>query len=153
MTTNFDLLLFPLLAVMSLFIILCFILCMVCLSKCGRLKKAVKSDELEEKVYELEDVLSKLSKSTSSPQITSISDKSSFKRIGIVKFDAFDGITGSYSFSVALLNDNLDGIILTSLFGRETCNTYLREISKGKSDTQLLKEEISALEKAIKNEV
>ncbi len=154
---NLDLLLFPLLAVMSLLIILCFILCMVCFSKCSKLKKLSKSGELDERMNELEDIISSLSKSSpaaaASPEIAKFSDKSSIKRIGIEKFDAFDGITGAYSFSVALLNDRLDGIILTSLYGHETCNTYLREISGGKSETTLLKEEQIALDKAKKREV
>ena len=122
-----------------------------------QLKKLSKSGELDERMNELEDIISSLSKSSpaaaASPEIAKFGDKSSIKRIGIEKFDAFDGITGAYSFSVALLNDRLDGIILTSLYGHETCNTYLREILGGKSEITLLKEEQSALDKAKKSEV
>ena len=72
----------------------------------------------------------------------------SIKKIGIVNFDAFDDVTGSMSFALALLNNNNDGIILTSLYGHNSCNTYIREVTEGETPVKLLSEEKEALEKA-----
>lgn len=153
---NLDLLLFPLLAVMSLLIIICFILCMVCFSKYGKLKGTSKTKELDERVDTLESIIISLHDSKNfSTDITAqqIVDNNALSKIGIVKFDAFDGMTGKYSFSAAFLNNFSNGIILTSLYGHETCNTYLRIITDGVSDTKLLSEEQEALDKALKSEV
>ncbi len=72
----------------------------------------------------------------------------SIKKIGIVNFDAFDDVTGGMSFSLALLNNNNDGIILTSIYGHNSCNTYIREVTEGETPVKLLSEEKEALEKA-----
>lgn len=72
----------------------------------------------------------------------------SIKNIGIVNFDAFDDVRGNLSFALALLNNANDGIILTSLFGHNSCNTYVREIKNGESSVKLLAEEKEALSKA-----
>ncbi len=72
----------------------------------------------------------------------------SIRNIGIVNFDAFDDVRGNLSFSLALLNNAGDGIILTSLFGHNSCNTYVREIKNGESSVKLLAEEKEALSKA-----
>ncbi len=72
----------------------------------------------------------------------------SIKKIGIVNFDAFDDVRGNLSFALALLNNVNDGIILTSLFGHNSCNTYVREIKNGESSVKLLSEEAEALSKA-----
>ncbi len=72
----------------------------------------------------------------------------SIRNIGIVNFDAFDDVRGNLSFALALLNNAGDGIILTSLFGHNSCNTYVREIKNGESSVKLLAEEKEALSKA-----
>lgn len=72
----------------------------------------------------------------------------SIKKIGIVNFDAFDDVKGNLSFSLAMLNNSNDGIILTSLFGHNSCNTYVREIKNGETSIKLLEEEKEALSKA-----
>lgn len=72
----------------------------------------------------------------------------SIKKVGIVNFDAFDDVKGNMSFALALLNSNNDGVIITSLYGHNSCNTYLREITEGETPIKLLDEEKEALEKA-----
>lgn len=72
----------------------------------------------------------------------------SVKKIGITNFDAFDDVKGNMSFAIALLNSNNDGFILTSLYGHNSCNTYIREIVSGETSVKLLDEEKTALEKA-----
>ena len=72
-----------------------------------------------------------------------------FCKSAVVKFNAYDDITGEYSFSVALLDTQNNGIILSSLFGHNSCNTYIREVDNGACATFLLEEEKQALEKAL----
>lgn len=72
----------------------------------------------------------------------------SIKKIGIVNFDAFDDVRGNLSFALAMLDNNNDGVMLTSLFGHNSCNTYVREIRNGETSVKLLTEEKEALSKA-----
>lgn len=72
----------------------------------------------------------------------------SIKKIGIVNFDAFEDVTGNMSFALALLNNHDDGVIITSIYGHNSCNTYLREVTEGETPVKLLSEEKEALEKA-----
>lgn len=72
----------------------------------------------------------------------------SLKKLGVVNFDAFDDVKGNLSFALAILNNNNDGIILTSLYGHNSCNTYVREVVGGESPTKLLAEEKLALSNA-----
>lgn len=76
-------------------------------------------------------------------------NKNTLQRIGIVNFDAFDDISGKMSFSAAILNMHNDGIVLTSIYGHETSNVYIRKIKNGQTETHLLDEEKAALEKAV----
>ncbi|MBP3361747.1 MAG: DUF4446 family protein [Clostridia bacterium] len=147
-------LIFPILLIMALLLILCFILCMVSLSKCNRLKRQLSDGEFEEKIEEAERKISRLAKEASQSgalPAADLSDPGAIRRIGIERFDAFPGVTGAFSFSAALLDDNYNGIILTTLYGHESSNTYIREIKEGDSDVKLLEEEIKALEKAKNN--
>lgn len=72
----------------------------------------------------------------------------SIQKIGVVHFDAFDDVHGNLSFALAMLNNNDDGIILTSLYGHNSCNTYVREVKSGETSIKLLNEESQALDKA-----
>ena len=72
----------------------------------------------------------------------------SVKKLAVVNFDAFDDVKGNLSFALAMLDSNNDGIILTSLFGHNACNTYVREIRSGETSIKLLVEEKEALDKA-----
>ena len=102
-----------------------------------------KVEDLSNTINELSDavLLSRLGECEQNSNI-------SIKKIGIVNFDAFDDVTGSMSFALALLNNNNDGIILTSLYGHNSCNTYIREVTEGETPVKLLSEEKEALEKA-----
>lgn len=72
-----------------------------------------------------------------------------FQKSAIVKYDAFKEMGGKLSFSLCLLDDNNDGIILTSMHSsREGCYTYVKEIIKGESFVILSEEEKEALTEA-----
>lgn len=68
--------------------------------------------------------------------------------MGLVRYNAFRETGSDLSFSLALLDRNLDGVVLTSLFGREESRCYGKTIERGKSSYFLSEEEIQALEAA-----
>jgi len=65
--------------------------------------------------------------------------------VGVVRFNPFPGVGGNQSFSLAILDGNKDGAIITSYYSREGSSVYAKEIKKGKSDHSLLKEELKAI--------
>lgn len=78
--------------------------------------------------------------------------RTSLSKIGVVNFNAYDDVTGQMSFALTILDANNDGVILTSLYGHNSCNTYVRKVIDGKTDVKLLDEERQSLDKAIISE-
>lgn len=74
------------------------------------------------------------------------------RKIGVVNFDAYDDVTGGMSFALTILNGHDTGIILTSLYGHNSCNTYIREINEGEPNVKLLSEERESLLKAMNSD-
>jgi hypothetical protein len=68
------------------------------------------------------------------------------QKIGLVRFNPFEEIGGDHSFSLALLDGEDTGVILTGLHTRQRTRLYVKYIDKGKSEYDLSKEE----EKSIK---
>ncbi|WP_281054596.1 DUF4446 family protein [Thermodesulfobium narugense] len=75
--------------------------------------------------------------------------KHAFQGSGIVRYDAFDNISGMYSFSYVLLDANKNGVIITSLMSRDFARVYAKEVSNGNVNLELSPEEKKALEIAI----
>lgn len=70
------------------------------------------------------------------------------QKIGLVRFNPFAETGGNQSFSLALLDGEESGLVLTSLHSREITRTYAKPVKKGKADNF----ELSAEEKqAVKN--
>ena len=73
---------------------------------------------------------------------------SCYNKFGLVKYDAFDNMAGELSYSLALLNSDNSGFVLSSMHSKEGCFSYAKEIIKGESYIALSKEEIEAINKA-----
>lgn len=72
-----------------------------------------------------------------------------FRKIGMIKYDAFNQMGGKLSFALALLNDENNGIILNSVHSPEGNYTYIKEVREGKSELELAEEEKQALDRAL----
>ncbi len=73
------------------------------------------------------------------------------QKTSLVRFNPFDETGGDHSFSLALLNGKNTGILITGLHTRERTRLYVKPVKSGKSSYELSKEELSAIDKAIKN--
>lgn len=67
------------------------------------------------------------------------------RHVAVVRYDAFPDMGGRLSFSVALLDDAGDGLVLTSINGRSETRTYAKGVKGAKSDHQLSPEELQAI--------
>lgn len=72
-----------------------------------------------------------------------------FQGIGMVRFNAFEGVGSDLSFSFALLNGHRDGVVLSSLFGRDESRIYAKPIKDAQSTYQLTAEEREAVRQAL----
>ncbi len=70
------------------------------------------------------------------------------KHVSVIRYDAFGDMGGRFSFSAALLDDNGDGLVITSIHGRTETRSYLKGLSHGTSDVDLSPEEVQAVRAA-----
>ncbi|MGH3448039.1 MAG: DUF4446 family protein, partial [Nocardioidaceae bacterium] len=69
----------------------------------------------------------------------------SLRHLAVVRYDAFGDMGGHLSWSVALLDDGGDGVVLTSIHGRSDSRTYAKNISSWSANQQLSPEEEEAI--------
>lgn len=69
-------------------------------------------------------------------------------RVGMVRYKAFEDMGGDLSFSLAALDENGTGFLLTCIHGREESRTYAKFVRQGESDHFLSPEEIEAINAA-----
>lgn len=84
-------------------------------------------------------------------EAASIEARTHFKRLGIVRYNAFDGVAGQQSYSLCLLDENRTGILISNLVGTNFSRGYTVEIKAGEPARPLGDEESQALVAAIKN--
>ncbi|GAA3819042.1 DUF4446 family protein [Nocardioides panacisoli] len=70
------------------------------------------------------------------------------RHLAVVRYDAFDEMGGGLSWSLALLDDGGDGVVLTSIRGRNEARTYAKSIAGWRSEQDLSPEEVEAVDHA-----
>ena len=125
-----------------------------------RLKKRFNLFFQKGKVKNLEEVLTELIKKINNQQmdleeikkeILNLNkySRKSFQKIGLVRFNPFREVGGDQSFSIAILDFNNNGVVMTSHYGQNTNRVYSKLITRGKSQYSLSEEEKRAIEQAI----
>ena len=66
-------------------------------------------------------------------------------RVGFIRYNSFDDVGSDLSFTLALLNDDGDGVILTNIYSREETRTYGKAVKKFVPQQGASKEEQSAI--------
>lgn len=79
--------------------------------------------------------------------------KECVQKVAIMRYKAFENVGSDLSFSIAILDGNNDGVLLTGIYGREDSTTYAKPVDKGISRYDLSEEEITVLNEAIKKEI
>ena len=72
-----------------------------------------------------------------------------FQKMGLVKYDAYQQMGGLLSFSLALLDEDNNGLIINSVHSTEGCYTYTKEVTYGECKLELSNEEKVALDQAM----
>ncbi|MDU5148923.1 DUF4446 family protein [uncultured Anaerococcus sp.] len=107
---------------------------------------------LEEVLVSINDQLEKSNKEirTIDQRAIDAKDKTmgAVSNMAVVNYDAFDGQTSELSFSLCLLDNFHNGIILTNLYSNDGSTIYVKEIINGSSEKDLSQNELEALNKA-----
>ena len=147
----------------SAVLILLIILYLVCIVKMKKLRKAyncfMKGTDMEsmeevlmkqfDRIEVLEEADREKRKEINSLKILM---QKSYQKAGLVKYDAFREMSGKLSYALALLDQNDNGVIVTSMYSRDGCFSYAKEVIMGESKINLSEEEQEALEKAVNGE-
>ena len=73
------------------------------------------------------------------------------QKIGLVRFNPFSETGGDQSFTLAVLDGQKSGVVISSLHGRESTRLYAKAVKSGKVEGyKLSREENEAIEKASK---
>ena len=71
------------------------------------------------------------------------------QKIGIVRYNAFKDTGSDLSFSLAILDDYNNGVVLNGIYARDSSNIYAKPIENGASKYVLSNEEKEAINRAI----
>lgn len=76
-------------------------------------------------------------------------NSSTLRHVAMVRFNAFDSLDHGLSYALAVLSDNGDGFVISSVFAREVSRTYVKQIVDGNPSQPLSPEEENAVAKAM----
>lgn len=111
------------------------------------------AESLEETIWKQFDRIEKLEESDEEKggQIERIFEnlQTVYQKTGLVKYDAFREMSGKLSYALALLDKNNNGVMINSMYSREGCYSYVKEIIRGESYINLSEEEEEALKIAV----
>lgn len=74
----------------------------------------------------------------------------SVQKVGFLRFNPFSDTGGNNSFVLVLLDRDNNGVIISSLYLRESARLYAKEIKKGNARSPLSAEEKQVLEIAVR---
>lgn len=72
------------------------------------------------------------------------------QKVGVIRFNAFENVGSDLSFSIAILDCNDNGLVISGIYARDSSSTYAKPVAGGKSKYALSAEEIQAIEMARK---
>ena len=111
-----------------------------------------KAKDLEDTIVSLEndiDILKK-SKENTEKELADIEKKlrKSIRGLETIRFNPFPDQGSNQSFAIGMLNEENDGLVISSLYSRERMSVFAKPIKNGKSEYELTSEEKEVLKKA-----
>ena len=90
---------------------------------------------------ELDELNQKVNALKKEHEATDIIAKNSLNKLGILRFNPFNDTGGDQSFSLGFLNHHDNGVVITSIHGRDGDRIYSKPIIEGSSTYSLADEE------------
>jgi hypothetical protein len=73
----------------------------------------------------------------------------SISHSAVIRYDAYNEMSGRQSSSIALLDDTGTGVVMSSILHREQARLYVKGVKEGKSEFELSPEETEAIQTAL----
>jgi len=73
----------------------------------------------------------------------------SVRNISIVRYDAYEDAGGNQSASLAVLDSQRTGVVVSAIQGRDYARIYMKELDRGRASVALSPEEEEAVERAM----
>jgi hypothetical protein len=73
----------------------------------------------------------------------------SVRNISIVRYDAWEDAGGNQSASLAVLDSQRTGVVVSAIQGRDYARIYMKELDRGRPSVALSPEEAEAVERAM----
>lgn len=106
-------------------------------------------EDLENYMYRVERVEKQNAEITDFIQKLDNDFEKSIQKVGIVRYNAYKDTGSDLSFTLAMLDENNNGVVLNGIYSRETSNIYAKPVENGKSTYILSEEEQEAIRRAI----
>jgi hypothetical protein len=105
--------------------------------------------EVVEKLKELEAENKKIKE-----EIANIKEREQLylKKPGVVRFNPFPGEGGNQSFSIALVDQEKNGVVITNFYTKDGNRIYGKPVKQGSSEYALSKEEKQAIKGVVVDE-
>ena len=152
MNTRLEIIFFVLIGI-SIFLILLGAVWMISTER--RLKKIFlgkKAKDLEDTIAILETEIGKLNKTKDdvAKEISVINTKlkKSIRGLETVRFNPFPDQGSNQSFAIGMLDEEGDGLVISSLYSRDRMSVFAKPVKGGQSSYELTTEEKEALKKA-----
>lgn len=111
-----------------------------------------KAKDLEDTIIALEANIEKLNEAREAIEqelkVVNGKLKKSIRGLEVIRFNPFKDQGSNQSFAIGLLNEEKNGVVISSLYSRERMSIFAKPIKNGHSDYELTEEEAEALEKA-----
>jgi len=152
MNTKLEIAFFVLLGISLLFILLGVVWASITEKRLKKFFLGKKAKDLEDTIGNLEMEINKLNNSKDSleKEIALINTKlkKSIRGLETIRFNPFPDQGSNQSFAIGMLNEEGDGLVISSLYSRERMSVFAKPIKAGKSEYELSAEEKEALLKA-----
>jgi hypothetical protein len=111
-----------------------------------------KAKDLEGTIVSLENEIGRLGKAKENMEkeiaVINAKLKKSIRGLETIRFNPFPDQGSNQSFAIGILNEEGDGVVLSSLYSRERMSIFAKPIKNGTSEYELSVEEKDALQKS-----
>lgn len=111
-----------------------------------------KGKDLEDTIIKLEEDINQLKKTKENIEkdilVINKKLKKSINGLETIRFNPFPDQGSNQSFAIGMINEEGNGVVLSSLYSRERMSVFAKPIKNGKSEYELTQEEKNALDKA-----
>ncbi len=112
-------------------------------------KKNQEPENLKQVLEQFSNLKKELGKLAQGLENLKKDSKVHIQKVGIVRYNPFSNVGGDQSFSIALLDNSNNGIVITGLYAQDSNRVYAKSIKQGQSEYSLSDEEKKAIAKAL----